>query len=91
MIPRSLQHKLDTIIWFIYNHEYDFLNRFLGPDDFTDLLEVSIDSVKIRFVALSHFGQHIGYDCSIEEYNKWFLSFPEEERADFYNRVKRKI
>lgn len=90
MIPKSLQHKLDVITDFIYNHEQEFLDRFLGEDFATELLSVSINSERVKFVAVAESGQHIGYDCLIEEYNKWFLSFPEKDRTDFYHRVKRK-
>jgi len=89
MIPRSLQHKISTIVDFIYNHESEFLDRFLG-EQFTDIISVSIGGERIEFVALADCGQSVSYDCSIEEYNKWFLSFPEKDRTDFYHNVKRK-
>lgn len=90
MIPKSLQHKLCVIINFIYNREKEFLDRFLGEEFATELISVSINDERVKFVALAECGQHIGYDCSIEEYNKWFLSFPEKDRTDFYHQVKRK-
>ena len=91
MIPKHLRNKLEVIINFIYDRKKEFIQHFTNLNTFADICAVSVDSKRVYFVVLAEAGQRVCYDCTIEDYNKWFFSFPKEVRIDFYNKVKRKI
>lgn len=90
MIPKAIKRKITHIIEFIDNNEQEFLETFVGNDFSKELVTISIGPEQIHFVAVTFEGEHYCYSCSIEDYNKWFFTFPKEVRSEFYHKIKGK-
>ena len=76
LIDTDLTDKINDVVDFIYDNDKEFLKYFLHndmPDEQSELLSLSISPERIKFVAVLPCGQHVGYDCSITDYNDWVV------------------
>lgn len=68
----ELIKKLDFLEGIIYKKERSFLDTFACSKDATDLISVSFNSTKVKFVYLVSSGAHIAYDAPLDKFYDWF-------------------
>lgn len=74
MITQQTVKNINEIINFIFENERNFIDEFSPKgwaENVTDILEITLNASKIKFVCLMDSGASWVYDCKIEDFNEW--------------------